>query len=47
MTIKDYYPKLIKDGFCEIDAKWGHDAFLLPNSTLSTMIRGFLDNAAD
>ena len=21
MTIKDYYPKLIKDGFCEIDKK--------------------------
>ncbi|MBA4393304.1 MAG: homoserine O-acetyltransferase [Desulfobacca sp.] len=29
--------------FCEIEAQWGHDAFLLPNERLSEMIRGFLD----
>jgi len=29
--------------FCEIEAEWGHDAFLLPNDRLSAMIGGFLD----
>jgi homoserine O-acetyltransferase len=29
--------------FCEIEADWGHDAFLLPNPRLSAMIRGFLE----
>jgi len=29
--------------FCEIEAKWGHDAFLLPNERLSALIRGFLE----
>ena len=29
--------------FCEIEAEWGHDAFLLPNSTLTGLIKGFLD----
>jgi len=29
--------------FCEIEAKWGHDAFLLPNDRLTTIIKGFLD----
>ena len=28
--------------FCEIEAKWGHDAFLLPNERLTALIRGFL-----
>ncbi len=28
--------------FIEIDAQWGHDAFLLPNERLDSMIRGFL-----
>ncbi|MFH0728580.1 MAG: homoserine O-acetyltransferase [Pseudomonadota bacterium] len=32
--------------FCEIEAKWGHDAFLLPNDRLSLMIRGFLERIA-
>ena len=32
--------------FVEIEAKWGHDAFLLPNARLSGMIAGFLDRAA-
>jgi homoserine O-acetyltransferase len=29
--------------FCEIEAEWGHDAFLLPNERLAELIRGFLD----
>ena len=29
--------------FCEIEAEWGHDAFLLPNERLSTLVKGFLD----
>ena len=28
--------------FCEIEAQWGHDAFLLPNDHLNNMITGFL-----
>jgi len=28
--------------FCEIDAQWGHDAFLLPNDRLDHLIKGFL-----
>ncbi|WP_300158832.1 homoserine O-acetyltransferase [Solidesulfovibrio sp.] len=32
--------------FVEIEAKWGHDAFLLPNARLSGMLEGFLDRAA-
>jgi homoserine O-acetyltransferase len=31
--------------FCEIEAHWGHDAFLLPNERLAAMIRGFLNHA--
>ena len=29
--------------FCEIEAEWGHDAFLLPNPTLNSMMKGFLE----
>ena len=29
--------------FCEIEAKWGHDAFLLPNERLTSLIKGFLE----
>jgi homoserine O-acetyltransferase len=29
--------------FCEIEAKWGHDAFLMPNERLTALIRGFLE----
>jgi homoserine O-acetyltransferase len=29
--------------FCEIEAEWGHDAFLLPNARLNTLVRGFLE----
>ena len=32
--------------FCEIEASWGHDAFLLPSTTLSNMINGFLHNVS-
>ncbi|MDA3786996.1 MAG: homoserine O-acetyltransferase [Desulfobacula sp.] len=28
--------------FCEIEAQWGHDAFLLPNDRLDNLITGFL-----
>jgi len=28
--------------FCEIDAQWGHDAFLLPSDRLDNLIKGFL-----
>lgn len=28
--------------FCEIDAQWGHDAFLLPGTRLGSLINGFL-----
>ncbi|OQX15675.1 MAG: homoserine O-acetyltransferase [Desulfobulbaceae bacterium A2] len=28
--------------FCEIEAQWGHDAFLLPSERLEGLIRGFL-----
>jgi homoserine O-acetyltransferase len=31
--------------FCEIDAQWGHDAFLLDNDRLTSLIRGFLESA--
>ncbi len=33
--------------FCEIDAQWGHDAFLLPSDRLDSLIRGFLRSASD
>jgi homoserine O-acetyltransferase len=29
--------------FCEIEAQWGHDAFLISNQRLSSLIRGFLE----
>lgn len=29
--------------FCEIEAEWGHDAFLLPSERLYDMIKGFLN----
>ncbi len=30
--------------FCEIEAQWGHDAFLLPNERLTHLLDGFLDS---
>jgi len=30
--------------FCEIEAEWGHDAFLLPNERLTTLIKNFLES---
>jgi len=32
--------------FCEIEAQWGHDAFLLKNIRLESLISGFLDRMA-
>jgi homoserine O-acetyltransferase len=29
--------------FCEIEAEWGHDAFLIPSERLKTLIHGFLE----
>ncbi|MEE8414711.1 MAG: homoserine O-acetyltransferase [Desulfobacterales bacterium] len=29
--------------FCEIEAQWGHDAFLLPNARLTSLMKGFLE----
>lgn len=29
--------------FCEIEAEWGHDAFLLTNERLTALIKGFLE----
>lgn len=33
--------------FCEIKAEWGHDAFLLPNERLSTLLKGFLERISN
>ena len=33
--------------FCEIEAEWGHDAFLLSSERLSVLIRGFLDRVSN
>ena len=33
--------------FCEINAKWGHDAFLLPHTRLESLLGGFLRGVAD
>lgn len=33
--------------FIEIDAQWGHDAFLLPNESLDSLISGFLKGVND
>jgi len=33
--------------FCEIEAEWGHDAFLIPNPRLSSIIGGFLNRVFD
>jgi len=30
--------------FCEIEAKWGHDAFLIPNRRLANLLKGFLES---
>lgn len=32
--------------FCEIEAQWGHDAFLLPSDRLSTLMKGFLERVS-
>jgi len=30
--------------FCEIEAEWGHDAFLLPSERLTALLKGFLES---
>ena len=44
---RDIVSTLKKNGsdvsFCEIEAQWGHDAFLMPNRRLDGLISGFLD----
>jgi homoserine O-acetyltransferase len=46
---RDIVKALKKNGldvsFCEIEAQWGHDAFLLPNERMTAMIKGFLSHA--
>ena len=32
--------------FCQIEAEWGHDAFLLPSPRLSALLKGFLDRVS-
>jgi homoserine O-acetyltransferase len=32
--------------FCEIEAEWGHDAFLIPGERLPKLIHGFLERVA-
>jgi homoserine O-acetyltransferase len=32
--------------FCEIEAEWGHDAFLIPGQRLPMLIHGFLERVA-
>ena len=33
--------------FCEIEAQWGHDAFLIPSVRLKSLIHGFLQRVHD
>ena len=40
--VKAMKKNMIDVSFCEIEADWGHDAFLLPSKPLTTLIRGFL-----
>jgi len=44
---KEIVKALKKNGrdvsFCEIEAEWGHDAFLIPGERLPMLIRGFLE----
>jgi len=35
---------LLDVSFCEVEAEWGHDAFLLPNQRLTNVVRGFIDS---
>ncbi len=45
---KEIVSALKKNGrdvsFLEIEAEWGHDAFLLPSERLTELLRGFLDH---
>jgi homoserine O-acetyltransferase/O-succinyltransferase len=33
--------------FCEVEAEWGHDAFLLPNQRLTNLVKGFLESVCN
>lgn len=48
---RDIVQALKKNGrevsFCEIEADWGHDAFLLPSPRLNGLLRGFLEQMYD
>lgn len=32
--------------FCEVEAQWGHDAFLIPSPRLTKLLKGFLANGS-
>jgi homoserine O-acetyltransferase len=38
-----YQSRDLDVSFCEIEAEWGHDAFLISSERLKALIRGFLD----
>lgn len=44
MMVKAMKKNKLDVSFCEIQAKWGHDAFLLSNKRLENMIKGFLES---
>ncbi len=41
--VKAMKKNMLDVSFCEIEADWGHDAFLLPSEPLTNLIRGFLN----
>jgi homoserine O-acetyltransferase len=44
MMVKAMKKNKLDVSFCEIEAKWGHDAFLLPSKRLESLIKGFLES---
>jgi homoserine O-acetyltransferase/O-succinyltransferase len=46
-TVTALKKKGLDVSFCEIEAEWGHDAFLLPSERLSRLIAGFIESSAD
>jgi len=45
--VKTLKKNRLEVSFCEIKAEWGHDAFLLPNEKLSSIMKGFLESTYD
>ncbi|WP_243544580.1 homoserine O-acetyltransferase MetX [Pseudodesulfovibrio tunisiensis] len=43
MMVKAMKKNGLDVSFCELEAPWGHDAFLLPNPRLDSLVTGFLD----